>query len=337
MSYNTLRAPSLSSYEDAVKWHNATKPIRGHKNKVRPLGERRYHQRGSISMTEAGVVELKLFGKLFVEWHKDNTFVVHPPVYVSAFSIDDMSGFLPFNMRFVWNKSRLFVQMVNQGSLERTAYQLTDEALRFSVIGPRQYELHNKPVAIAYRKRRNAIPKLLAERYGAFFSWLTVVLAVDGRVREAEANEANKLIREACGLPLQDVYEYVAKHHVDWYNTNDLWQDVRVVQSLPMTKPHSRRKWFHTESCKVVDSWMAGDNPDMWVHAMYVMAYRYGYYTWGRHDAARYVLHIQNAERFATDLVSHLYLDKLYSREVMEDGSIPPRRSEEHTSELQSH
>lgn len=325
MSYNTLRAPSLSSYEGAVKWYEATKPIRGHKDKVRPLGERRYHHRGSISMTDAGVVQLHLWGKPFVEWHKDNTFVVTPPLYVSSYGVADMSGFLPHNMRFVWDKCRLFLKMVDQETLNEVAYQVTDEVLRFSVIGERKYKLHNKPAAIVYRRRRNAIPKFITERYGAFLSWMTVVIAVDNRVSDEAATKANTLMREACGIPSQKVYQHINTHHQQWYSDNDTWEDVRIAQALPMAKPHARHKWFHTESCKLVDSWLAGDDPDMWVQALHVMGCRYGQYTWGQGTNSTYRLFPSDAERFLVDLASHLYLDKLYSKEVLEDGAIPSR------------
>ena len=41
LSYNTLRAlPSLRSYEEASKWEQATKPIRGREPEIKPLGRR---------------------------------------------------------------------------------------------------------------------------------------------------------------------------------------------------------------------------------------------------------------------------------------------------------
>ena len=98
---DTLRAPILSSFAEAKDWFVKTPPIRGHKDKVRPLGVRRYHQRGSIAMPDDATVALRYYNHTCVEWKHDNTFTVHyPKNYVTAFSVDDLCGFLPPGMWF---------------------------------------------------------------------------------------------------------------------------------------------------------------------------------------------------------------------------------------------
>ena len=84
MSYNTVGVVPVNSYIEAVTRYKGITPIRG--TAIRPLGARRYHNRSDIVVAENRVF-LNYYGQAFVEWYPDDTFIVHPPKYCSAFMV----------------------------------------------------------------------------------------------------------------------------------------------------------------------------------------------------------------------------------------------------------
>ena len=87
MSYASYESINpINTYEDAVRYINATAPIRGSKNII-PLGARRYHQAFSIRMGGGPSVECLLYDNPVVSFHFSGTITI-------ASGIRTRSGFI---------------------------------------------------------------------------------------------------------------------------------------------------------------------------------------------------------------------------------------------------
>lgn len=323
--YSAVNAPRLSSYEEAKRWHDRTPPIRGHKDKVRPLGARRYHQRASIHVLDDERVSLRYINKPFIEWFPNNTFVVHKPVYYSAYAVEDLCGFAPMGMSFLWVGCRMFICFMENG--EQRKYELTDDReYVFSVTGPRSYLLQDKPKAFRFVRRRNALDKLVNERYGAFLDWVTVVNEVSNKYEEKDADAAHAQLREAAGVPSELDYKRLHKYKESVYTDENMWQEARFADSVPFIRKNERPMVFHTESCAVLDRWLIG-TPEEWVKALHVIAKRAGRYWWSRGATAdsRWTISTVAIRKCVADIASHLFFEDLFTTELLADGEVPPR------------
>ena len=109
MGYNTACVHRLAGFESVKLWHDRTKPIRGNKDNIRPLGSRRHHYMADIHMPDENTAHLRYYGQTLVEWRSDNTYTVFPPKYYSAYTPDNIHNFLPnHGQGFVWDRGRMF-------------------------------------------------------------------------------------------------------------------------------------------------------------------------------------------------------------------------------------
>jgi hypothetical protein len=318
---DTLEAPKLDSFESAKRWFLMTKPIRGHKDKVRPLGRRRYHGRGNIAMPDDNTVDLDYYKSTVVRWKSDNTFTVQFPGYVSAFCIDDLCGFTPPMMWFEWSERRL-VLCFREGDGTRRYVMEKDDVFHFSVTGEGRYELHNKKRANKYVKRRGVVPKIVNERYGAFLDWATVVTGVTPIVSREEGDEAFRKMTNEAGLPTPEELQAFRNQNDKLFERMGYWTDARDSHYVPFNNG-GRGRWFHTPSCEVLDSWLTGE-PEGWVFALRVMGVRLGLYNWRLHQ---YDVTIRHVRCFVDNIVMHLFRNEVFTEVEMPDGVVPPRNN----------
>lgn len=317
---DTLEAPKLDSFAEAKRWYETTPPIRGHKDKVRPLGRRRYHQRGSIVMPDDAAVALLYYNHKCVEWKHDNTLTVHyPKSYVTAFSVDDLCGFLPSGMWFEWIDCRLVICFREGDAIRRYLMEQSD-VFQFSVTGVRSFQLHNKKREFKYSKRRGVVPKIVNERYGAFLDWATVVTGVNSRVTREETEQAEIKLKNEAGVPTMEMFTKFRVANEKFFNDMSMWQDFNNSNYLPFMKG-SRTKWFHTPSCEVLDSWMTG-SPEQWVHMLHIAAWRQGWFSWREKE---YSLTMQQLRNFVDNIAMHLFRHEVFVEIELPDGVVPPR------------
>ena len=117
MGYNTACVHRLAGFKAVKTWHDRTKPIRGNKNNIRPLGSRRHHYMADIHMPNEDTVQLRYYGQALVEWRSNNTYTVFPPKYYSAYTPDNIHNFLPdTSQNFEWSDGRMFYCVDHQRS-----------------------------------------------------------------------------------------------------------------------------------------------------------------------------------------------------------------------------
>lgn len=319
---NTLRAPGLRSFEQAKQWFQNTPPIRGHKDKVRPLGARRYHHRGSIDMPTDDQVVLKFYKAPFVTWKADNTFVVQHPAFMSAYCMDDLDGFLPPGMTMLWRECRPILHFHTKDGPR--GYVLEDnDVFQFSVTGERTYELHNPKRVVKYTRRRGALAKLVNERYGAFLDWATVVSSVTKGIDSDESDVSMARLASEAGVPSNEDYKNFREKNERLYTSLNMWPDHRQSRMIPFPRM-TRDSWFHTPSCEVIDSWLTGD-PENWIHVLNVGGSRSGWFVW---QARKFTLSMEMVHCFVNNIASHLFRNELFLEVELPDGEVPTRTNE---------
>ena len=85
--------PYINTYEGALARFNTTTPIRGSNPVRRPLGERK-HQHLSIDKTGDNSIQLILYDTPVITFKPDNTVVIAPKQWTSAFTCSFISGIL---------------------------------------------------------------------------------------------------------------------------------------------------------------------------------------------------------------------------------------------------
>ena len=324
---NTAGVPLINSFAEAKFRFENTKPIRGHKDKIRPLGYRNKHNMASIDMPDADTVVLKYYGETFVTWKSDDSFAVSNTVYNSAYSATHLPSFLPRRWETRWDKCRMTIG--NKGKFYIIPH---DTTFHFVKAGD-DYELVNKPIANAIRKRRGAERKLL-EKCAPFFDWLTVVTSVNSRVTGAEALESKHVLREAVGVKSIDWYrEKVQSTNSDKGMSSrerqKLYEDYRMCEVLPIALHHTwmgdRR--FHTASAEMLMEWVEGDDAEKWVLAMNIIADRMGHRRY-MDRSLHYDLTISIATKFVTEIARHVHRNAIFYPEQLEDGVVPTRNNE---------
>ncbi|NBS69885.1 hypothetical protein EBT31_13370 [bacterium] len=316
---DTLEAPKLDGFAMAKQWYEKTKPIRGHKDKVRPLGRRRYHQRGNIAMPDDYTVDLNYYHQLFVQWKSDNTFTVRYPRFISAFCIDDLSGFVPPKMWFEWSETRLIL-CFREGDSPRKYVMEEGDVFQFSLTDRWSYVLHNKKRAFKYSKRRGVTPKIVNERYGAFLDWATVVTGVAPDVTREDAEEGDTKMKNQAGVPAHEALHEFRNRNEKLFNQLGFWAEARNINYLPFSHG-GRGAWFHTPSCEVLDSWMTGD-PENWPSMLHVIGMRAGLFDWRQ---LRYRVTMTQLRNFVDNVAMHLFRNEVFAEVELPDGEVPPR------------
>jgi hypothetical protein len=325
---NTAGVPVLSSFAQAKARYEGTMPIRGNKDKVRPLGYRRYHSMASIEMPDADTVVLKCYGQPFVTWKSDDSFTITNSVYQSAYTAQHLSFFLPRVWYTRWNATRMTV--TKNGKAWLMPY---GSVFHFAKVGD-DYELVNKPVAHAIRKKRGADRKLL-KKCVPFFDWLTVVLSVDSRITNEDGSDAQDALRKQSGLKSTDWYREqwvsIVQRRTGPDNTQTeehqrFQNDYRMSDSVPTATPYYRRPLsFNTVSCEKLMQWVEGDNAENWVLAMNLLGERAGKRTW-REDY-RYDLSVGQAIAYVLEVARHVNRDTVFFNEQLPDGVVPSRNN----------
>jgi len=321
---NTAGVPHLNSFAEAKRWYENTKPIRGHAEKVRPLGFRRHHRMASIAMPDADTVVFSYYGKPFVTWHSDNTFTVTNGVYQSAYTAKHLSYFLPRQWYTDWvNCSMVLRNFNNRYHIPHNA------AYKFAPVGD-NFDLVDKPVAYAIRKKRNSLKHELA-KYEPFLDWLSVVTSVSNEVEAVESGKALDVLREAAGLRSQEWYtqrraKYLSSG-VSFDPDDKSMNDWYASESLPMTfnATYSKQHRFHTPTCAVLLNWVSGTDAEKWVHAMQIISAKAGTYKWRKGEGYIWRLSVDQAKEYLNALALHVYRDTAFYFEPLPTGELAPR------------
>jgi len=333
MSYNTVGVVPVNSYIEAVTRYEGITPIRG--KTIRPLGERRYHERSNIVVAENRVF-LNYYGQAFVEWYPDDTFIVHPPVYNSAFMVGDLTPYLPHNISVSWDEGRYVLTIRSKDGLSK---YFLDQPLQFKPApnGDRhtaQFELTEKPEAFHTRLRPHAYKKYLAE-FDPFFAWCELVQDFENKNSDItkEGKEAQAFLREACGLPASDAWW--EKYNADtnalaWEDPNKQTRqaDYNMHDMLPRGGRYRTNK-FHTPSCTVLLNWLKDTSAKDWVKARTVIITQAGHYNF---QAGGTVITTKIAKDFLRELVLHVHSDDCFKRTKTKDGEVPTKRNQEYFS-----
>jgi len=323
---NTAGVPALSSFAEAKTRFENTKPIRGNKDKVRPLGYRGKHRMASIEMPDADTVVLKYYGEPFVTWKSDDSFTVTNNVYNSSCSAGHLPFFLPKRWETKWNGCRMTIG--NKGKFYLMPHGTT---FHFVKAGD-DYELVNKPVAYAIRKKRGSDAKILA-KCAPFFDWLTVVSSVNNRLTSEETKDAMDKMRTHVGLRTAAWYQsrlhesYKSESTMTTVERSKIYDDYRLIDMLPTTiskYSYVRYRTFHTASSELLMSWVEDENAENWVLAMYVLAERAGNRRWNNGDVC-YELTLEAATKYITEVARHVHRDSIFTTVQLDDGEVPSR------------
>jgi len=331
MSYNTVGVVPINSYVEAATRYQGIRPIRG--KDIRPLGERRYHSRSNIVVAEDRVF-LNYYGKAFVEWCPNDTFIVHPPVYNSAFMVGDLSPYLPFNIGVTWDKGRYVLTIRSKDGISK---YFLDQPLQFKPApnGDRytaQFELTEKPNAFHTRLRPHAYKKYVAE-FDPFFAWCELVQDFENKNSNIiqEGKEAQSALREACGLPASDAWweKFRAKATaLDWSHPDKetMQSDYNMHDMLPRGGRY-RGNTFHTPSCTTLLNWLRDTTGEDWVKARTIIITQAGHYD---HRVGAMVITTKIAKDFLRELVLHVHNDECFKRTKTKDGEVPTKRNAEY-------
>ena len=329
---NTAGVPNLNSFAQAKKCFEQSTPIRGNKDKVRPLGYRRYHYMASIEMPDADTVVLKYFGQPFVTWRSDDSFTITNSVYNSAYTAQHLMFFLPRVWRTEWNETRMTV--TNKGK----AWLMPHGSVFQFVKAGDDFELVNKPVAHAIRKKRGADRKLM-EKCAPFFDWLSVVLSIGDRITKTESDWAQDKLRTQSGLKSSDWYreqwrtKVSNRTHPDDVTTERAQQmqnDYRMSDCVPSYASYYRSlRVFNTVSCEKFMQWVEGDDAEYWVLAMNLIGERAGARRWADSEY-QFILTVNQAANYVMEIARHVNRDTVFFTEQLPDGVVPSRNNSQY-------
>ena len=334
MAYNAINGPRLGSFKDAVGWHNKVKPIRGNKDGTRPLGERRYHNAASITMPDPDTVLLNYYREKLVEWRSDNTFTLHAPKYYSAYSGDQIIGFVPRSMGFSWVHGRLFVQLTDGKNIEL----VRRKSLKFVPVdrthnGWPVFEVVDAPDVQAYRVRRGVADAITKRRFGAFLEWVALTSSIVPGVARSEMEESYAQFRTALGYT--DGFLAEQKKAVDGLPWDGKREHVMValcdVDYLPYSV-HRLSGAFHRASAELLAEWMSGNNPDKWLSALNVIQDYAGVHRFHMDRNAH--IDITRVYEYIKRIAAFLHRDEAFKVITLPAGTVPSKRNSEYFREF---
>ena len=333
MSYNTVGVVPINSYNEAVARYEGIKPIRG--KTVRPLGERRYHQRSDITVGEDRVF-LNYYSQAFVEWRPDDTFTVFPPKYNSAYMIGDLTPYLPFNIGVAWDAGRYVLTIKDEDDKASKRYFL-DQPLNFvpKPNGNRyiaQFELAEKPVAYHKRLLPKRVDKYM-EKLQPFFDWCDLVEDFDNKTNvdfNMVTKETLEQLRAECGLEpdadvWQKLYDEASKLPHDDPMKEQMFDEWRMYDALPRGGRYGTK--YHTPSCRVFLDWLADTSGLNWVKVKTFIVTQAGGYSWKQ---GAYVVTKTQAREYLKDLILHVHRDDCFKLVPAKDGEVPTKRNAEY-------
>lgn len=338
MGYNSIGAPRLSSFDEAREWYGKVKPIRGNKDGVRPLGERRYHGAASITMPDPDTVLLNYYGNKLVEWRSDNTLTLHAPKYYSAYSGDQIIGFVPRSMSFEWNKGRLFVQTDGK-QIELTRRQ----SLKFVPVektynGLPVFEVVGAPDAQVYRVRRGMADAITKRRFGAFLEWVTVTSTIAPSGSHEELSVSYRKFRTALGYSNEFCdAQRNAVSGLGWDEADGrrgyVMQALADVDYLPYS-PNRRGATFHRASSELLAAWMSGNNPDRWLDALNVIQEHVGTGWTHNYHAKQEHVTPKRVYDYVKTITAFLHRDEAFKVITIPAGTVPSKCNAEYFREI---
>ena len=336
MGYNSVGAPRLDSFAAAVKWHNDVKPIRGSKEQVRPLGERRYHHAANITMPDPDTVLLNWYGSKLVEWHSDNTFTLHAPKYYSAYSGEQIIGFVPSSVGFNWVTGRLFVQLSGSRHVEIARRQSLKFVPTDKTSGGRPiFEIADAPDAQVYRVRRGVADAITKQRFGAFLEWVALTTPIANGTSNDEIQESNKQFRSAVGYT--DEFLDAQKKAVEglpWDGKREMVsQALNDVHYLPYS-PNRRGAAFHKASSELLAEWMSDNNTECWLNALHVIKHHAGQHMYNDRLGKKGVyIGIPRVYDYVKSITAFLHRDEAFKVITLPAGAVPSKRNVEYFRE----
>jgi len=322
MGWNTADVHRLASFEAAKLWHDRTKPIRGNKDNVRPLGSRRHHYMASIAMPDENTVHLKFYDTTLVEWRSDNTYSVFAPRYYSAYTPDNITYYLPLEWQhFQWDRGRLFYCTDNS---RKEMYHLPRGGrLDFQLVDGKSFLL-NAPVAYNIRSNRGVVKKLMT-KYEEFTSWAQVVLTVSPSFLMSELEPSYEDYATSLGFISNAEYKAMSTNFATLTpeERDDYWNERYARDAVPFgTGRYNRQIGFHRQACLRMKELIEGGDPDDWVRVLHVVAYRAGHYHWVDTKHHRR-LEAEQAVEYIKQLVTYLHRDEAFRLERLPKGEKP--------------
>lgn len=320
MGWNTANVHRLASFEIAKTWYDKTKPIRGNKENVRPLGSRRHHIMASIAMPDENTVHLKYYGNTLVEWRSDNTYSVFSPKYYTAFTPDNTHNYLPLEWQnFHWDKGRMFYCTDNT---RKEMYHLPRGGrLDFQMVDGKSFLL-NAPVAYNIRANRGVVKKLMP-KYEAFLSWVQVVLAITPDFAVPEIEPSFEKYATSLGFTSDAEYRSNNFDKMTLEERDEYWNERYARDSIPFgVGRYNRTVGFHPMACERLREMIEGGDPDDWVQVLHVIARRAGNGFWATQHAIK-KLEVERAVEYITHLVTYLHRDEAFRLERLPKGSKP--------------
>lgn len=322
MGWNTANVHRLAGFEAAKVWHDRTKPIRGNKHNIRPLGSRRHHHMADIHMPDDNTVQLRYWGQTLVEWHSDNTYSVFPPKYYSAFTPDNIHNFLPSSGQgFKWDRGRMFYADAKE------VFELPRQGgrLDFQFVDGRSFLL-NAPVAYNIRAKRGKLKQVMS-RYDAFLSWAQVVLAVTDTFSTEETDPSFDRFSSSLGYLTAMQYQKIWNNkEMSQEERDEMWEERYAREALPFGYGYNdwrRGAGFNAPACERVREMLVGGNPEDWVDVLHISASQAGKWVWAQ----------PSGRRFSADacidwfkkLVTYLHRDEMFDRVRLPKGAMPSR------------
>jgi len=325
MGYNTANVRKVAGGFVAYKLqYDKTKPIRGHKDKIRPLGSRQHHHMADIHMPDDSTVQLRYYGQTLVEWRSDNTYSVFAPKYYSAYSPDNIHNFLPdVSQNFLWNEGRLFY-CVNHTRTEMYEIPRYVGRLDFQYVDGRSFLL-TAPVAYNTRSKRGKLNEYM-QRYEGFLSWAQVVLAVTDVFTSNEVTPSFEKFATDLGFFSLEEYKASNDQKLSPQERDELWDERYARDAIPFGYGYNdwrRGVGFHPMACKKAQSMLDKGDPDEWVQLLHIIASQAGSHMWAAGNSRK--LSIVNTVDWMKTFVSYLHRDQVFERVRLPKGTKPTR------------
>ena len=324
MGYNTACVHRLAGFKAVKTWHDRTKPIRGNKDNIRPLGSRRHHYMADIHMPNEDTVQLRYYGQTLVEWRSNNTYTVFPPKYYSAYTPDNIHNFLPnHGQGFLWDRGRMFYTNAKE------VYELPrlgGTRLEFQFVDGKSFLL-NAPVAYNVRAKRNALQKIYPI-YEGFMSWAQVVLAVTETFSTEEFEPSFDRFTSSLGFQTTKEYlEILSAKVVTPELREAVWDERYAREALPFG--HGYNDWrrgagFNKAACEKVRQMLLSPDPQNWVDVLHIAVAQAGTWTWSNKVNGR-KFKTEACLNWVRTLLSYLHRDEVFDRVRLPKGTMPSR------------
>jgi len=334
--YNTYDIRRIHSFEQAKKHYESVTPIRGDKDKTRPLGNRRYHRVASIEMPNPDTVNLMYgwgeYRKPLVQWRSDNTFTVRKPYFVNAYDPDNLTFYLPQG-KFSWVLGRLFIEVPGGKRYLMTA----EQEFNFQMIDGQMF-MANKPVAYSYRIKRVPMARVMKE-YEPFLDWLQVVLAVQHPLTRDELDLPYERFIEMAGVKSEKYFrDLLSITGSDSVKRTAIYNEQNKRDKLPFVARNSygSNSNFHKPTAMMLHNWVTSPDAEDWVQAMYVIAKQAGEMRRTYGGTVSYAVHLRldHARDYLRTMGIFLNRDEVLDKVRLDDGETPSKQNTKFFTEI---